>query len=97
MTNFEIGRAYYATACLEGAGKLVVVPIGRQGRTVQFAAVSELMTGKIHPNMDVGREFATINAEDGKYCVSAACEANAADAAEIFNVIKQTKQGRTNR
>jgi len=91
MTNdkFQFGHVYWATPVHKELPKRVVIVIGRENRSVQFAFVDDLRSADVDflNCMGFGREFCKIRAKDHDYNCSCACELPAAQAAEIYAAI----------
>lgn len=87
MIQFKIGEAYSAVPALEGAKKRLVVVIGRSGRYIQLAWCDDLSVGEVN-SFDYGREFVQVPRPDGMYSVSAACQVDASNAAEVLEFIR---------
>lgn len=88
IDQFRIGAVYVATPALEGQRQRLVIPIGRQGSTMQIAFVDNLAT--VHVTVDTlcGREYARGNHVDGHYAFSSACEAPASDTARVLDILE---------
>ena len=87
--TFKVGSCYPAVPALEGARRRMVVVIGRsdEGR-VQIAWVDDLSTETVKAIYD--REFVEASRPDGVYTISAACELGAADAADVFSMLRRS-------
>jgi hypothetical protein len=87
--KFQFGHVYWATPVHKELPKRVVIVIGRENRSVQFAFVDDLRSADVDflNCMGFGREFCKIRAKDHDYNCSCACELPAAQAAEIYAAI----------
>ena len=93
MERLEVGQVYVATAALEGQRSRLAVVIGRTGRTLQLAFVNELALAQAHVFED-SREYALADTQIGRYTISSAAEASAAEAATIQEILKlERKEG----
>ena len=88
--RFEIGAPYVAVPDILQKGRLIVVPIGRQGGSVQFAFVSDLKIGEVCM-MNGDREFARIETDRGVYCVSSISKIDAEGHAEVEDMLRRAR------
>ena len=88
-SRFELGHVYWATPVHKELPRRVVVMIGRENRSVQFAFVDDLRSADVglYGYIGLDREFCKIQGRDNEYNCSSACELPAAEAAEIFKAL----------
>lgn len=96
VNRFQFGHVYWATPVLKGAPKRVVIVIGREHGTLQFAFVDDLRAADsdLTGSFGADREFCRIRGRDYDYNCSCACELPAASAAEIYAAISKTAEVR---
>lgn len=92
--KFEFGKVYWATPVHREQPRRVVIMIGRNQHTVQFAFVEDLASADVDQMIceGVGREFCRIRDRDNDYNCSCACEVPAADAALVYSAILSRKK-----
>ena len=89
--RFEMGHVYWATPVLTGAQKRMVIMIGREQSSLQFAFVDDLCAADVTSIgfFGTGREICRIRGRDLDYKCSCACELPAALAAEMYGAIER--------
>lgn len=95
MTDkFQLGHVYWATPIHKELPRRVVIMIGRERRTVQFAFVDDLRSANVDMLTEwfADREFCRIRGRDHDYNCSSACELPAAQAAEIYAAINSRER-----
>lgn len=87
--KFQFGHVYFATPVHRELPKRVVIVIGRDKDSVQFAFVDDLRSADIDmlSCKSLGREFCKIRTQDYDYNCSCAYELPAVQAAEIYAAI----------
>lgn len=87
MTRFEVGGAYYATPCVPGARRAVVVVTAVRRGVAYFA--EPLPVGTMWMREINGREVAQLQSEDGtEYTTSAAATADLGTAQELAHTLR---------
>ena len=89
IDKFQFGHVYWATPVHRELERRIVIVIGREGRTVQFAFVDNLCSADVDflGKWFSGREFCKLRDRDHDYNCSCASEVPAAQAAEIYAAI----------
>jgi len=89
---FELGHVYWATPVWREQKKRMVIVIGREHAEVQFAFVDTFASASLIPAGICGREFCKLQDRESTYNCSSVCELDAANAAQVYESIRNKAQ-----